>query len=92
MIVLGFTNLDTTKKKMKLNFKCLHDYCKEHENTIRFLWSCKKMEWKEDVTNDRLSLTSYVTQKLRKVIGIVYETTSKSHPLYYKLINKEDLP
>jgi len=79
---VGFKSLEDLTK-IKLDYKDIHNYCKENEKVIRSIFDCKIMEWDDELNhNEKNALSKYVNQKLESVLGIRITPTSKGSKSY----------
>ncbi len=82
----GFSSLGDGGK-VKIDYKALHSYCKENEETMRVVFGSKVMVWKDVLDgNEKKSLTNFVNQKLEACLGVRISKPYKASSNYY--INK----
>ncbi len=85
----GFKSLNDIDK-IKIDYKGLHRYCREHEGEIRAVFERSKiMVWSDNnglSPNEKNALSKYVNQKLESMFSIrISKDINKGSCVYYKI-------
>lgn len=83
--IVGFQSLKD-ESKIKPKWEDLLTFCRENELTIQSLFSVKQKKWKNMLDpTEKISLSKYICDKLKKMLGITLCPTNKKKESEYKL-------